>query len=80
MAKSARNEFDPRAFLAKVGDAKTVLTFHKNEIVLRLPLVDPHRTPATNEDAGQFDCGGITGLIRPARLIIEGDDRPRPLG
>ena len=33
MAKSARNEFDPQAFLAKVGDGKSVLTFHKNEIV-----------------------------------------------
>ena len=33
MAKSARNEFDPQAFLAKVGDGKTVLTFHKNATV-----------------------------------------------
>ena len=33
MAKSARNEFDPQAFLGKVGDGKTVLTFHKNETV-----------------------------------------------
>jgi CRP-like cAMP-binding protein len=33
LAKSARNEFDPQAFLAKVGDGKTVLTFHKNETV-----------------------------------------------
>ena len=33
MAKSARNEFDPQAFLAKVGDGKTVLTFHKNQTV-----------------------------------------------
>ena len=33
MAKSARNEFDPQAFLAKVGDGKTVLTFHRNETV-----------------------------------------------
>ncbi|THD57669.1 MAG: Crp/Fnr family transcriptional regulator [Bradyrhizobium sp.] len=33
MAKSARNEFDPQAFLAKVGDGKTVLTFRKNETV-----------------------------------------------
>jgi len=33
VAKSARNEFDPQAFLAKVGDGKTVLTFHKNQTV-----------------------------------------------
>ena len=33
MAKSARNEFDPQAFLAKVGEGKAVLTFHKNETV-----------------------------------------------
>ena len=33
MAKSARNEFDPQAFLAKVGEGKTVSTFHKNETV-----------------------------------------------
>ena len=33
MAKTARKEFDPQAFLAKVGDGKTVSTFHKNEIV-----------------------------------------------
>jgi CRP/FNR family cyclic AMP-dependent transcriptional regulator len=33
LAKSARNEFDPQAFLAKVGDGKTVLTFRKNETV-----------------------------------------------
>jgi CRP-like cAMP-binding protein len=33
LAKSARNEFDPQAFLAKVGDGKTVLTFQKNEVV-----------------------------------------------
>jgi CRP/FNR family transcriptional regulator, cyclic AMP receptor protein len=36
LAKSARNEFDPQAFLAKVGDGKTVLTFHKNETVFSL--------------------------------------------
>jgi CRP/FNR family cyclic AMP-dependent transcriptional regulator len=35
LAKSARNEFDPQAFLAKVGDGKTVLTFHKNETVFK---------------------------------------------
>jgi CRP-like cAMP-binding protein len=33
LAKSTRHEFDPQAFLAKVGDGKTVLTFHKNETV-----------------------------------------------
>jgi CRP-like cAMP-binding protein len=33
LAKSARNEFDPQAFLAKVGEGKTVSTFHKNETV-----------------------------------------------
>ena len=33
MAKAARNEFDPQAFLAKVGEGKTVSTFHKNETV-----------------------------------------------
>jgi CRP/FNR family cyclic AMP-dependent transcriptional regulator len=33
LAKSTRNEFDPQAFLGKVGDGKTVLTFHKNETV-----------------------------------------------
>jgi CRP/FNR family transcriptional regulator, cyclic AMP receptor protein len=33
LAKSAKNEFDPQAFLAKVGDGKTVLTFHKNQTV-----------------------------------------------
>jgi CRP/FNR family cyclic AMP-dependent transcriptional regulator len=33
LAKPARYEFDPQAFLAKVGDGKTVLTFHRNETV-----------------------------------------------
>ena len=33
MPKSARSEFDPHAFLAKVGEGKTVSTFRKNEIV-----------------------------------------------
>ena len=33
MAKSAGNEFDPQAFLAMVGDGRTVSTFHKNETV-----------------------------------------------
>ena len=33
MAKTTRKEFDPQAFLAKVGDGKTVSTFHKNETV-----------------------------------------------
>jgi CRP/FNR family cyclic AMP-dependent transcriptional regulator len=33
LAKSARNEFDPQAFLAKVGEGKAVLTFRKNETV-----------------------------------------------
>jgi CRP/FNR family transcriptional regulator, cyclic AMP receptor protein len=33
LAKSARHEFDPQAFLAKVGEGKTVSTFHKNETV-----------------------------------------------
>ena len=31
MAKTARNEFDPQAFLAKVGEGKAVSTFRKNE-------------------------------------------------
>jgi len=31
LAKSARNEFDPQAFLAKDGGGKTVSTFRKNE-------------------------------------------------
>ena len=30
---TARSEFDPQAFLAKVGEGKTVSTFHKSEIV-----------------------------------------------
>jgi CRP-like cAMP-binding protein len=33
LKKAARAVFDPRAFLAKVGDGKAVLTFRKNEIV-----------------------------------------------
>jgi len=33
LAKSARNEFDPQAFLAKVGKGRTMLAFHKNETV-----------------------------------------------
>jgi CRP/FNR family transcriptional regulator, cyclic AMP receptor protein len=33
LAKTKRKEFDPQAFLAKVGDGKTVSTFHKNETV-----------------------------------------------
>jgi CRP/FNR family cyclic AMP-dependent transcriptional regulator len=33
LAKTPRKEFDPQAFLAKVGDGKTASTFHKNEIV-----------------------------------------------
>ncbi len=33
MAKTAANDFDPQAFLAKVGKGKTVSTFRKNETV-----------------------------------------------
>jgi hypothetical protein len=33
LARFVRNEFDPQAFLAKVGEGKTVSTFHKNETV-----------------------------------------------
>jgi CRP/FNR family transcriptional regulator, cyclic AMP receptor protein len=33
LAKATRKEFDPQAFLARVGDGKTVSTFHKNETV-----------------------------------------------
>jgi len=33
LPKSARSEFDPHAFLAKVGEGKTVSIFRKNEIV-----------------------------------------------
>ena len=33
MAKTAGNEFDPQAFLAMVGEGRTVSTFHKNETV-----------------------------------------------
>jgi CRP/FNR family cyclic AMP-dependent transcriptional regulator len=36
LAKSARNEFDPQAFLAKVGEGKAVSTFRKNETVFSL--------------------------------------------
>jgi hypothetical protein len=30
MAKVAKDEFDPKAFLAKVGAGKTILKFEKN--------------------------------------------------
>jgi CRP-like cAMP-binding protein len=33
LAKTAVDEFDPQAFLAKVGEGKTVSTFRKNETV-----------------------------------------------
>jgi CRP/FNR family cyclic AMP-dependent transcriptional regulator len=33
LAKTAVDEFAPQAFLAKVGEGKTVSTFHKNETV-----------------------------------------------
>jgi CRP-like cAMP-binding protein len=33
LVKTSGIEFDPQAFLAKVGDGKAVLTFHKNETV-----------------------------------------------
>ncbi|MGZ3353048.1 MAG: Crp/Fnr family transcriptional regulator, partial [Xanthobacteraceae bacterium] len=33
MAKTAGNEFAPQAFLATVGEGRTVSTFHKNESV-----------------------------------------------
>jgi hypothetical protein len=31
LVKTSRNEFDPQAFLAKVGEGKSVSTFRKNE-------------------------------------------------
>ena len=33
MAKATRSGFDPQAFLATVGEGKTVSTFHRNETV-----------------------------------------------
>ena len=33
MAKTARDEFDPQAFLAKVGEGRTVSIFHRNQTV-----------------------------------------------
>ncbi len=33
MTKTARYEFDPQAFLARVGEGRTVSTFHSNETV-----------------------------------------------
>jgi CRP/FNR family cyclic AMP-dependent transcriptional regulator len=33
MGKLARNAFDPKAFLAKVGTGKTILKFEKNQHV-----------------------------------------------
>ncbi len=33
MKKAAQDDFDPRAFLSKVGAGRTVLAFHKNETV-----------------------------------------------
>jgi CRP/FNR family cyclic AMP-dependent transcriptional regulator len=33
LKKATANQFDPQAFLAKVGEGRTVLAFHKNEIV-----------------------------------------------
>jgi CRP/FNR family cyclic AMP-dependent transcriptional regulator len=33
LKKATANPFDPQAFLAKVGEGRTVLAFHKNEIV-----------------------------------------------
>jgi CRP/FNR family transcriptional regulator, cyclic AMP receptor protein len=33
LKKATANQFDPQAFLAKVGEGRTVLAFHKNETV-----------------------------------------------
>ena len=33
MGKPAKNEFDPKVFLAKVGAGKTILKFEKNQHV-----------------------------------------------
>jgi CRP/FNR family cyclic AMP-dependent transcriptional regulator len=33
LKKAAQRDFDPQAFLAKVGEGRTVLAFHKNETV-----------------------------------------------
>jgi CRP-like cAMP-binding protein len=33
LKKAAQDDFDPQAFLAKAGEGRTVLAFHKNEIV-----------------------------------------------
>jgi len=35
MSKSAKDRFDPIAFLAKVGDGKTILDYRKNQVVFR---------------------------------------------
>jgi CRP-like cAMP-binding protein len=33
LKKASQHEFDPQAFLSMVGDGRSVLTFHKNQIV-----------------------------------------------
>ena len=33
MAKTARDEFDPQAFLAEAGEGRTVTIFHRNQTV-----------------------------------------------
>ena len=47
MKKSMRATFDPKIFLAKVGDGKTITEYHKDQIVCwHLPVL---RTSATNQ-------------------------------
>jgi CRP/FNR family cyclic AMP-dependent transcriptional regulator len=84
LAKSARKEFDPQAFLAKVGEGKTVLVFHKNETVFSqgdaadaIFYIQKGRVKVVVLSAQGKEA--VVGILQPGQFFGEGCLNGNPL-
>jgi CRP-like cAMP-binding protein len=77
LPRTARSEFDPQAFLAEIGEGKTVQTFHKNEIVFsqgepadRVFFIQKGRVKAVvlSEQGKE----AVVGIFEPGQFFGEG--------
>ena len=77
MAKTARNEFDPQAFLAKAGDGKSVSTFRKTATVFsqgdkadRVFYIQQGRVKVVV--VSERGKEAIVGILEPGQFFGEG--------
>jgi CRP/FNR family cyclic AMP-dependent transcriptional regulator len=84
MKKAPQEDFDPQAFLAKVGEGKTVLAFHKNETVFSqgdaadaIFYIQKGRVKVVVLSAQGKEA--VVGILQPGQFFGEGCLNGNPL-